>query len=610
MPHTADGRRPMTLDDLKDGLSGLGRIELAPGTTSIIYECEGALCRADRAGNRERLTEGRSPRHSPTSDTLAFLRGDPPQVWTRDAAGEETARTDCPRGVSSYSWSSDGRHLALICPGEPPAEGPGPHTIVELHRPKLDPGDSLWIVSLGTGEARLIASAPPGVSWSGPALHPHEDRVALTETRFPGEPERVVIVDCATGLSHRLAATATRPCLNPHWSPDGTRLAFLYSPHDYVYPLQCQCAVLPVVNGEAAGDLVWYGEGYYLEENEDLCWHPDGQSIFAIGLHGVSRHVIRIDLVRGEVEQLTDETGWHASLRVSERADWLACTFTSPTCRSALHLLAAAGGPCQIMLDVTHEQLREIRLADAELVHWRAEDGMELEGVLVKPLNYQPGRRCPLLVDLHAGPAPGATARWVSPWHWMAAQGYATFSPDFRGGQTYAWAEPPTEELDRLDVLAGVDHLIENGIADPHRLGVYGFSYGADLLAWMLGHTDRFRAAVLTSGGGDPLVIYGLRSGGNTGLAGYYGGRPWEVPEKYLYWSPLTHLHRATTPTLLFTGDDDLIHVRMLYTWLFHAGVEVEAVHYRGEGHGIARGPHWMDWMARTLAWFDKHLKT
>jgi dipeptidyl aminopeptidase/acylaminoacyl peptidase len=598
----------MTLDDLKNGWPGIGRVELAPDAGAVIYEYEGGLWRVDRAGNRERLAEGRSPRRSPASDTLAFLRGDPAQVWTSDTDGVEQQHTSCPRGVSDYSWSRDGRRLALICPGESIEEAGADDTIVELHRPKLDPGDTLWIVFLAAGEVRFVASAPAGVSWSGPALHPHEDRVALTE-RKRGEPERVAIIDSATGHSHRLVATDIRPCMNPRWSPDGTRLAFLYSPHDFIYPLQCQCAVVPVSEGEAAGDLVWYGEGYYLEENEDLCWHPDGQSILAIGQRGVSRHVVRVDLVRGEVEQITDEMGWHRLLRVGPNGTSVACTFTSPTCRDEVRLFPTVDGPHRTLFRAG-DQLKEIRLADAELVRWRAPDGMELEGVLVKPLNYQPGRRYPLLVDLHAGPAPGATARWVSPWHWMAAQGYATFSPDFRGGQTYAWAEPPTEELDRLDVLAGVDHLIENGIADPHRLGVYGFSYGADLLAWMLGHTDRFRAAVLTSGGGDPLVIYGLRSGGNTGLAGYYGGRPWEVPEKYLYWSPLTHLHRATTPTLLFTGDDDLIHVRMLYTWLFHAGVEVEAVHYRGEGHGIARGPHWMDWMARTLAWFDKHLKT
>jgi dipeptidyl aminopeptidase/acylaminoacyl peptidase len=607
MPQAADGRRPMALDDLKSGWAGFGAVEMAFG--AVIYEQEAALWRVDRGGSSTRLTEGRSPRRSPASEELAFLRGDPPQVCTRDAEGTEMMRTHCPRGVSHCSWSPDGRHLVLICPGEP-IEDPRPDTVIELHRPRLDPGDTLRIVSLDTGEARHIAAAPPGVSWSTPALHPRQDRVALTEVGLRGEPERVVIVDCATGRSHRLVATDVRPCRNPHWSPDGTRLAFLYSPHDYVYPLQCQCAVVRVEDGEAAGDLTWYGEGYYLEEYEHLCWHPDGQSILAVGQRGVSRCVLRIDLVRGEVEQLTDGMGWHRMLRVSADGTAMACAFTSPTCRDEIRFFPTIGEPHRTLRRASEERLKEIRLADAELVRWRAPDGLELEGVLILPLDYHPGRRYPLLVDIHGGPAPGATARWVSPWHWMAAQGYATFSPDFRSGQTYAWAEPPTEELDHSDILSGVDHLIETGIADSERLGAYGFSYGADLLAWMLGHTDRFRAAVITSGGGDPRLLYGLYPGGNEMIAGYYGGRPWEKPDTYRHWSPLTHLRQVTTPTLLFTGDHDLVSIKMLYTWLFRAGVDVEAVHYRGEGHGIAHGgPHWLDWMARTLAWFDNHLK-
>jgi dipeptidyl aminopeptidase/acylaminoacyl peptidase len=608
MAEVSRGARPMTLEEVGAGSPGLGRVELAPDGVSFLCEYQGALWRIDREGRRERITEGRTPRRRAGGGAFAFLRGDPPQIWTRDAAGQERRRTDCPRGVTEYAWSADGTALVLLSPGEPSSQQDVSPSIVEIHRPRLEPGEALSLLALEGEEARLIAAAPPGVSWSSPALSPDGRYVAVMSLGARGMPERVLIIDRSNGESHPLLSTALRPCMKPHWSPDGGRLAFLYSPHDYAYPLQCQCAVVEVVGGRAVGDPVCLGEGYYLEESEDLCWHPDGQTIFAIGQHGASRHVLRIDLARQEVTQLTDEMGWHVSLCLSESAEWLACAFTAPSCRSALHLIPVAGGPCQVVVDLTAEHMGEIQLADAELVRWRAEDGMELEGVLVKPLGYRTGQRYPLVVDLHGGPAPGATARWVSVWHWLAGQGYAVFSPDFRGGQTYRWCDPPSVEHDFADTMSGVDHLIEAGLADPDRLGVYGFSYGADLLAWVLGHSTRFRAAVLASGGGDPRVCYGLLPGGNDMIARQYGGRPWEAPEVYHHQSPLTHLPRATTPTLLVTGDTDLVHIKLLYAWLRQAGVDVEAVHYRGEAHGIAQPSHRMDHMARMLAWFAKHL--
>ena len=175
-------------------------------------------------------------------------------------------------------------------------------------------------------------------------------------------------------------------------------------------------------------------------------------------------------------------------------------------------MIAVSGGPPETLLDLG-EPARGVRLSDVELVRWRAADGWDLEGVLVKPLGFRPGRRYPLLVDIHGGPAPGGTAYFKRAWHWLAAQGYMVFSPDFRGGQTYAWAGPLTVKEDYLDTMAGVDALIAAGHVDPDRMGIYGFSYGADLVAWVLGHTGRFAAAALACGGCDPLVSYGLAWG-------------------------------------------------------------------------------------------------
>jgi dipeptidyl aminopeptidase/acylaminoacyl peptidase len=239
----------------------------------------------------------------------------------------------------------------------------------------------------------------------------------------------------------------------------------------------------------------------------------------------------------------------------------------------------------------------------------------------VKPLGYEPGRRYPVIVDLHGGPVGGVRADFRPEWHWMAAQGYMVFAPDFRGGQTYGWygppaeAEPGYEELDVQDILAGVDWLVEAGCADPDRLGVYGFSYGAGLINRIISRTRRFRAAVARAGGVAPLdVEYGsMMRGttiGNAVLARELGGKPWEVPEVYERHNPMTLLHHARTPTLILNGEDDGgFGPNLLYIWLYQLGVEVEYVIYRGEGHVIRQPEHRADCWRRTLAWFDRHLR-
>ena len=371
-----------------------------------------------------------------------------------------------------------------------------------------------------------------------------------------------------------------------------------------------QCAVVQWADGGPDGEVAYYGEGYFISEDDELCWHPGGEAIFAIGIRGSTRQVLRIDLRLGRVSRLTDRPGWHSRLRISHDGNWLACSYTSPNTWGQIDLIPASGGPPETLLDLG-EPSRRICLSDVELVQWRAPDAWDLEGVLVKPLGFRPGRRYPLLVDLHGGPAPGGTAYFKRVWHWLAAQGYMVFSPDFRGGQTYAWAGPLTVHEDYIDTMAGVDALIAAGHVDPDRMGIFGFSYGADLVAWLLGHTGRFAAAALICGGFDPLVSYGLAwgGGGNTILAQEIGGRPWEVPQRYHDFSPLTYLHRATTPTHLFTGDDDLVGVRMLYTWLKQSGVEVEAVHYRGDGHGFTRPGNERDHLDRMLHFFNKYVQ-
>src|SRR5206468_3898417 len=150
--------------------------------------------------------------------------------------------------------------------------------------------------------------------------------------------------------------------------------------------------------------------------------------------------------------------------------------------------------------------------------------------------------------------------------------------------QLFGWDGPPGyNDHNFADVMAGVDWLVESGYADPDRLGVRGHSGGAWLTAWIIGHTHRFQAAVAVAGGAYHQELAYALPPFSTVIEDERGGKPWEVPDVYRRYSPLTYIPNARTPTLLLQGEhDNLVQTELLYTWLQAAGVEVEFVKYRG----------------------------
>jgi dipeptidyl aminopeptidase/acylaminoacyl peptidase len=448
------------------------------------------------------------------------------------------------------------------------------------------------------------------VSWSSPAWSPNGQQIALLESvaaATQGEAQlHLAVIELTSGNVRHPAGQPRGLVGTPRWSPDGTRLALPYSPHDFAYPFRTVCGVVAA----DAGEVLCFAADYCLWLYDSLCWHPDNRTLYCLGNRGITRQLLRVDTLTGQVSPLTDAPGVHDELRISAGGQWLLCTYRTPTARSQVYLLSTDGHGRRQLTRVD-DPLETLQIGATEIVRWRAADGLELEGVLVKPLEYEPGRRYPTVVDLHGGPVAYLHAEFHGEWQWLAAQGYLVFAPDFRGSQSYGWFDPPGyQEDDFQDVMAGVDWLVETGCADPDRLAVQGHSYGSWLTAWAIGHTHRFQAAVLKSSSYHNEVSYGTGPfGGNPLLAGVLGGKPWEVPENYRSYSPLTHIHTARTPTLILHGElDDIVQAEMMYAWLYQAGVEVEFVKYLGEGHVFGKSEHKIDSWRRRLAWFDKHL--
>jgi dipeptidyl aminopeptidase/acylaminoacyl peptidase len=265
-------------------------------------------------------------------------------------------------------------------------------------------------------------------------------------------------------------------------------------------------------------------------------------------------------------------------------------------------------------------QLRDIALGETEVITWKSTDGTPVEGVLLKPVGYQAGRKYPLIVEAHGGPT-GATnagfkANWGSPGQVWAGQGWAVLYPNPRGSTNYGEKFTRANIMDwgggdYRDIMTGVDDVIKRGIADSSKMAFEGWSYGGYMTAWVVSQTSRFKAARMGAGLSDLQSMYGT-----TDIPGYIGTFFSGVPTQktldfYRARSAITFVDNVTTPLLIqHGGSDQRVPVGQsmeYYRALKDRGKTVELVFYPREGHGLSEYYHQVDKMQRELDWMTKY---
>ncbi|HEU4402113.1 MAG TPA: S9 family peptidase [Candidatus Polarisedimenticolia bacterium] len=277
----------------------------------------------------------------------------------------------------------------------------------------------------------------------------------------------------------------------------------------------------------------------------------------------------------------------------------------------------APGRPAR-RLTTLNPQIAALRLGAQSEITWKnSKDGRLIYGVLITPLDFQSGRRSPLIVQPHGGPE---WAYWLG-WHsWsqlLASNGYAVLLPNPRGsdGQGWQFIEANRDDwggMDFRDIMDGVDDLIKRGIADPDRLGIGGWSYGGFMSAWAVTQTDRFKAAVVGAAVTDLFSMYGTTDI-PTFQTRYFLDLPFKRRAAYDGHSPMSFIQNCKTPSLILHGQaDERVPVSQgweFYTGLRALGVETEMVVYPREPHGFEERAHEVDRFRRILDWYDRHLK-
>jgi dipeptidyl aminopeptidase/acylaminoacyl peptidase len=546
------------------------------------------------------IGSGSRPRWSPDSKHLAYLRG---QVYVG-----ASAVTHSPSAPHTFSWTPDSAGIAYLAT-DPGAE-PDPIVVDRDYR-----YTRLYIQPLSGGEPRRITTADRHVVSF--ALSPDGTRAVYAAQPTPRNRDSfdcdLYEVDLRTLAEKPIVVQPGRDA-EPSYSPDGKWIAFHSQGGTLNYFAAREVAIVP--SGGGAVRYLTRDPNIPIDVfrgGNSFCWSSDGKTLTYLAGQGVHDLLVRQAVSSGRIERIADRAA------------------SAPSCTADLSrtvfLKASDDRPAGIdLLEGTHE-MPLIDLAGTvagytppqpKVVSWKSGDGLNIDGVLFLPFRYNPGRRVPLLVELHGGPTGAALAQFPVPRTYptqaFLENGFAVLLPNFRGSANYG-AEFRLKNIESQgfgdfdDVMSGVDSLVRQGIADPDRLGVMGWSYGGFLTAWVIGHTDRFKAASVGAPATDWITYYAQSDGARSVLMTYFGGTPWEKPESYNRHSPRTGLGNIHTPSLLQIGALDINHNNEIYWSLTDRKIPVEYVIYPREPHGFTEPEHQRDVMERNLRWFIRWLK-
>lgn len=559
---------------------------------------------------------------SPDGDTIAFRCGPSGAriLKTMPAGGDEAARKisgDRPH-VLVFRWSPKSDKILFTSAEKEESlsvERSRKGFNVKLNAEEKTPRN-LWSVDVASGalerltdyDDRTVHALKPSASgrWWAFKARP-SDRFA---TNWDNE---LYLLDSAKGGIRQITRNSQDEGAF-EFSPNEKFLAYTGPDGGKQYAAR-KIYLLPLPSGPARK------LGTQWQHDADLSyWAPDSSRMFFTATVGVNKQIYSMPVTGGTPEPLTsgDQT---LTLSYDRDAEALLVKRGSSTELEDLYFadLAQPGAQSE-WTRLTHyaDQLQQFQLGEVETIRWKSSDETEVEGILIKPVDYEEGRRVPLIVQIHGGPAGTSTntfqGRWSTYSHVYAGRGYAVFQPNYRGSAGYG-EEFRTQiagnyfEKGFADVMTGVDYLIEAGIADPDKLGHMGWSAGGHWSNWALTHTDRFKA-IATGAGAVNWVSMWAQSDMQINREFYFGGKPFENLDHYIEVSPITYIKNAKTPTLILCGGADPRvpnpQSRELYVNLQKLGVPVEYIEFPGQGHGLTNHRYMLVKMEAELAWFDK----
>lgn len=422
------------------------------------------------------------------------------------------------------------------------------------------------------------------------------------------------LLEVATGKIERLTDNKDIVESPLSFSPDSSMIAFAAA-DDFKYFHNKRIYVRPVTGG------TWkkLGGGFDADLSVGF-WSKDGKTIYFNEGMGATSQFFSVSVDADKVMQLTQVKG---ALNVFQDDDtgFILTSYSDPTSPAnyyAALLTTMADRASWKQLTDSNPQAENFILGETEAIRWKSSDGTMVEGVLVKPIGYEKGKRYPLIVQIHGGPA-GAdllsfNGRYVNYSHVYAANGYFCLMPNYRGSTNYGEKFKLQISGDYFrqayeDIMTGVDNLIKLGMVDGNKMGVMGWSAGGHWSNWILTHTNRFKAISSGAGAMNWTSMY-AQTDIQRNREFYFKGLPYDRFEHYWEVSPLKYIKNAKTPTLIHVVDGDPRVPRSqseeLHMALKKLGVPTEFQVYPGSTHGIPDMRNQMVKMVSEFGWFEK----
>jgi dipeptidyl aminopeptidase/acylaminoacyl peptidase len=625
-----------------------------------------------------------SPRWAPDSKRIAFVRAAekdgkplPPQVYLLQMdGGEARPITDIASGASSPAWSPDGKTIAFnssttnadMKKDEKKADDPTPAaehvSDVEVvtravYRENGTPGyvdhnHHAHIFAVAVAEAAGVADRRPqpkqltdgefderGIQWSPDAATIYFLSTRVAEPYYDESGDELYAVPAAGGPITKIAAIEGG-ISNVSVSPDGKRLAFIgelrgkpirsYSQPDLwvvdAAPNSTPKNLTEKYDYDVASGIGGDQAAPRGGNRRPIVWSRDGASLLVVSAEKGSGNLKRFVIATGAVENVT--AGAHDLVGYSASADATKIAATESTQTNigdiavfnvARRLQASDHATGDQITHVNGELFKDIRQSEPEEIWYRSFDGRNIQGWILKPPDFDPVKKYPLILEIHGGPHGAYGNTYTHEFQWMAAKGYVVLFTNPRGSTSYGQEFGNIIQYrypgdDYKDLMAGVDEVLKKGYVDASRLGVTGGSGGGLLTNWTITQTQRFKAAVAQR---DIADWYGFWFTADFTLfqPTWFKKAPWEDPQDFAARSPITHVANVTTPLMLINGDWDYRTPpadggEMMFRALKYRKIPTVMVRFPRETHELSRsGEPWhrVERLQHIVGWMDQWLQ-
>ena len=595
--------------------------------------------------------ESSKPAWSPDGAILTFQTRDRTggATWFRTVASPEGEAHQVDGVKGTPHWSHDGKWIAYTWAASPDPEAKGVkaregwiapdaishtlsaerfdgHVVTMMHyekdgtltllpHPSAVAEQQVYVVAAAGGAPRRVTSftfdaGEPVWSADGKTIFVSGD--SLWDVPSVHQSRGIYAVSVAGGTPRRITAhpgSAYAPAV----SPDGHWLAYLNLPETG--------AQLDVMVAALGPDGKLQGSPRNLTDKWDLNpeapeWSPDGKTLHFMAGVGGNHHLFEVPATGGAVRQVTKGDRQLASISFSNDEKVVAYSSTTADIPEEVFVAKGDGSAESRISSFNDAWMSGVTIMPTERLTWKVKDGTEIEGWVVKPVGYQPGKKYPMVLKIHGGPHGAYGQTFFQTFHVLSASGFFVLYSNPRGSSNYGnkfeyitrgnWLVMDTE-----DFLKGVDAAIKKyPDIDPQRVGVSGGSYGGLSTNWLTGYTNRFAAAVSSRSIANWFSWWGTADIPEMTEFEFYG-YPWEQRDRYTRLSPFSYVEKVTAPTLLIEGEQDyrtpMGEGEEWYMALKKLGVPTELARYPRSSHGLSRtGEPWLlaDRLERIRSWF------